>query len=159
MEPEEDNNGAVLTYVGHTDNPHIHLTGGAGISTTLSWNPPKPIETIRYNSDSNLQIPIAFEKVLKKTIDGLVSVRIIGYETISIVNPMKWERENQYINFIELTFKFDSNDNLTKEEYSNQINFAFEMTYPDIKSYRFSVKNIVIENPDSHKEFLEFFSR
>ena len=135
MEPEENNNGAVLTYTGN-------LTGGDGISTTLSWNPTTVIDTMRYNSDSNLQIPISFEKVLKKTIDGLVSVRIIGYETVSIVNPMKWERENQYINFIELTFKFDSNDNLTKEEYSNQINFAFEMTYPD-----------------SHKEFLEFFSR
>ena len=156
MEPEE-NNGAVLTY-----DPYS-LTGGGGITTTSSntlvWNPPKPIDTMRYNSDSNLQIPIAFEKVLKKTIDGLVSVRIIGYETVSIVNPMKWERENQYINFIELTFKFDSNDDLTKEEYSNQINFAFEMTYPDIKSYRFSVKTIVVENPGSHKEFLEFFSR
>ena len=155
MEPE-DNNGAVLTY------DPSSFTGGHGITTssnTLVWNPPKPVEAIRYNSDSNLQIPLAFEKVLKKTIDGLVSVRIIGYETISIVNPMKWERENQYINFIELTFKFDSNDNLPKEEYSNQINFAFEMTYPDIKSYRFSVKNIVVENPGSHKEFLEFFSR
>lgn len=151
MEPE-DYNGAVLTYTGD-------LTAGAGISTTLSWTPPPVIDTMRYNSDSNLQIPIAFEKVLKKTIDGLVSVRIIGYETVSIVNPMKWERENHYINFIELTFKFDSNDNLPKEEYSNQINFAFEMAYPDIKSYRFSVKNIVIENPGSHKEFLEFFSR
>jgi hypothetical protein len=154
MEPE-DNNGCFLTY-----NPST-LTAGDVItsSNTLIWNPPKPVETIRYNSDSNLQIPIAFEKVLKKTIDGLVGVRIIGYETISIVNPMKWERENQYINFIELTFKFDSNDNLPKEEYSNQINFAFEMTYPDIKSYRFSVKTIVFENPGSHKEFLEFFSR
>lgn len=154
MEPE-DNNGAVLTY-----NPSTLTAGDVTTSSnTLIWNPPKPVETIRYNSDSNLQIPIAFEKVLKKTIDGLVGVRIIGYETVSIVNPMKWERENQYINFIELTFKFDSNDNLPKEEYSNQINFAFEMTYPDIKSYRFSVKTIVVENPGSHKEFLEFFSR
>jgi len=150
MEPEDYN--GVLTYVGG-------ITSGGGTSTTLSWNPPPVIDTMRYNPDSNLQIPIAFEKVLKKSIDGLVSVRIIGYETISIVNPMKWERENQYINFIELTFKFDSNDDLTKEEYSNQINFAFEMTYPDIKSYRFSVKTIVVENPGSHKEFLEFFSR
>ena len=147
MEPEENYNG-VLTYVGG--------------HTTYDYTTPsvqEPVSTMRYNSDAGLVIPPAFEKVLKKTIDGLVSVRIIGYETVSIVNPIKWERENQYINFIELTFKFDSNDNLPKEEYSNQINFAFEMTYPDIKSYRFSVKNIVIENPDSHKEFLEFFSR
>lgn len=157
MEPE-DNNGVVLTYDPSSfTEGHLITTS----SNTLVWNPPttESVETMRYNSDLNLQIPIAFEKVLKKTIDGLVSVRIIGYETISIVNPMKWERENQYINFIELTFKFDSNDNLPKEEYSNQINFAFEMTYPDIKSYRFSVKTIVFENPGSHKEFLEFFSR
>jgi hypothetical protein len=151
MEPE-DYNGAVFTYTGD-------LTAGAGISTTLSWNPPKPIDTMRYNSDSNLQIPIAFEKVLKKTIDGLVSARIIGYETISIVNPMKWETESQFLTHIELTFKYDSNNNLPKEGYSGQINLAFEMAYPDIKSYRFSVKNIVIENMDAHKEFLEFFSR
>ena len=149
MEPE-DYNGAVLTYVGgHTTGTYTYTTPSVQ----------KPVSIMRCNSDVSLQIPIAFEKVLKKTIDGLVSVRIIGYETVSIVNPIKWERENQYINFIELTFKFDSNDNLTKEEYSNQINFAFEMTYPDIKSYRFSVKNIVVENPGSHKDFLEFFSR
>ena len=149
MDPEENYDGVLMYVDGHTTGTYTYTT------------PPvqKPVSIMRYNSDDGLVIPPAFEKVLKKTIDGLVSVRIIGYETVSIVNPMKWERENQYINFIELTFKFDSNDNLTKEEYSNQINFAFEMTYPDIKSYRFSVKTIVVENPGSHKEFLEFFSR
>ena len=154
MEPE-DYNGAVLTY-----NPST-LTAGDGItsSNTLIWNPPKPVETIRYNSDLNLQIPLVFEKVLKKTIDGLASVRIIGYERISIVNPVAWQSEFHFLNYIELTFKYNSEVHLTEENYSDKINYTFEMMYPDIKSYKFKVKNIVTENPDSHKEFLEFFSR
>ena len=154
MEPE-DYNGAVLTY-----NPSS-LTAGDVItsSNTLVWNPPKPVETIRYNSDLNLQIPLVFEKVLKKTIDGLASVRIIGYERVSIVNPVAWQSEFHFLNYIELIFKYNSDVHLTEENYSDKINYTFEMMYPDIKSYKFRVKNIVVENPDSHKEFLEFFSR
>lgn len=154
MEPE-DYNGAVLTY-----NPSTLIAGGVITSSnTLVWNPPKPVETIRYNSDLNLQIPLVFEKVLKKTIDGLTSVRIIGYETVSIVNPVAWQSEFHFLNYIELTFKYNSEVHLTEENYSDKINYTFEMMYPDIKSYKFKVKNIVTENPDSHKEFLEFFSR
>ena len=156
MEPE-DYNGAVLTY-----NPSTLTAGDVTTSSnTLVWNPPttESVETMRYNSDLNLQIPLVFEKVLKKTIDGLVSVRIIGYERVSIVNPVAWQSEFHFLNYIELTFKYKSDAHLTEENYSDKINFAFEMTYPDIKSYKFRVKNIVAENPDSHKEFLEFFSR
>ena len=154
MEPE-DYNGAVLTY-----NPSTLTAGGVITSSnTLIWNPPKPVETMRYNSDLNLQIPLVFEKVLKKTIDGLVSVRIIGYERKSIVNPVAWQSEFHFLNYIELTFKYNSEVHLTEENYSDKINYTFEMMYPDIKSYKFKVKNIVTENPDSHKEFLEFFSR
>jgi hypothetical protein len=158
MEPE-DYNGAVLTYVGHTDNPHMHLTAGAGISTTLSWNPPPLIDTIRYNSDASLQIPIAFEKVLKKSINGLSNIRVVGYETISIVNPMKWETESQFLTHIELTFKYESSLKLPKEDYTEKINFAFKMAYPDMETIKFSIKNIIVENKDFHREFLEFFSR
>lgn len=151
MEPE-DYNGSVLTYTGE-------IIAGDSISTTLSWNPTKLIDTMRYNSDASLQIPIAFEKVLKKSIDGLVNVRIIGYETNSIVNPMKWETESQFLTHIELTFKYESSLKLPKEDYTEKINFAFKMAYPDMESVKFSVKNIIVENKDFHREFLEFFSR
>ena len=86
MEPEDDN-AITIPFTGDTfvsdyitftntlniDGSFLTYTGGAGRETEVS--------NYRDNVDNKIVIPYAFEKVLKKSIEGLEDVRVVQYES------------------------------------------------------------------------------
>ena len=151
MEPEDDNaitipyTGAyTLTNTLNVDGSFLTFTGGGG-----EWEP--QFSNYRDNADNKIVIPYAFEKVLKKSIEGFEDVRVLNYES--------WGSDNTTFNlYIELKLSWDIKQLYTNKDYTEKINHLFKMTYPNNGSYKFEVKHVIGGENDKHKEFFEFFS-
>jgi len=111
----------------------------------------------RMNSDGSLVIPKYFDMVLKKSIAGLVNVKIESYESWMEYNGVTFESELTGNIFIELLFDWNLKGILSKDEYEEKINMLFKMTHPD-RQFNFTVNRIMGGENDTHKEFVEFFS-
>jgi hypothetical protein len=157
MEPEDDN-AITIPFTGDTfvsdyitftntlnvDGSFLTYTGGAGWETEVS--------NYRDNVDNKIVIPYAFEKVLKKSIEGLEDVRMVQYKS--------WGSDNTTFNLhLELKISWDVKQLYTKKDYTEKINHLFKMTYPNNGLYKFEVKHVIGGENDKHKEFFEFFSR
>ena len=157
MEPEDDN-AITIPFTGDTfvsdyitftntlnvDGSFLTYTGGGG-----EWE--TEVSNYRNNVDDKIVIPYAFEKVLKKSIEGLEDVRVLNYES--------WGSDNTTFNlYIELKLSWDVKQLYTKKDYTDKINILFKTMYPSIP-YKFEVKHVIGGEKDKHKEFFEFFSR
>jgi hypothetical protein len=163
MEPEDDNaitipftgDTFVNDSISFTNTLNIHSTTTNGSFLTYSigggeWEPQG--SNYRDNVDNKIVIPYAFEKVLKKSIEGFEDVRVLNYES--------WGSDNTTFNlYIELKLSWDVKQLYTKKDYAEKINHLFKMTYPNNGSYKFEDKNVIGGQHDKHKEFFEFFSR
>jgi hypothetical protein len=153
MEPEDDN-AITIPFTGDTfvsdyitftntlnvDGSFLTYTGGAGWETEVS--------NYRDNVDNKIVIPYAFEKVLKKSIEGLEDVRVVQYESYQTTFRLN----------LELKISWDVKQLYTKKDYTDKINILFKTMYPS-SQYRFEVKHVIGGENDIHKEFFEFFSR
>ena len=150
MDPEDDNaitipyTGAhILTNTLNVDGSFLTYTGGG------EWEP--QVSNYRDNVDNKVVIPYAFEKVLKKSIEGLEDVRVLNYESLG-------SYDTTFNLYIELKLSWDVKQLYTKKDYTEKINHLFKMTYPN-NSYKFEVKHVIGGEHDKHREFFEFFSR
>ena len=161
MEPEDDNamtipyTGAyTLTNTLNVDGTFLTYTGG----NSLSWETQS--NNYRDNVDGKIVIPLAFEKVLKKSIEGLEDVRVLNYESYKVSCYSMWDSDQTMFTLnLELKISWDVKQLYTKKDYTEKINELFKMTYPNNDSYKFSIKNVIGGEHDKHKEFFEFFSR
>ena len=156
MEPEDDNaidNARTIPYTGaytltntlNVDGSFLTYTGGVPESEPQ-------VSNYRDNVDNKIVIPYAFEKVLKKSIEGLEDVRVLNYDS--------WGSDNTTFNlYIELKLSWDVKQLYINKDYTEKINDLFKMTYPNNNSYKFEVKYVIGGQHDKHKEFFEFFSR
>ena len=151
MEPEDDN-ATTIPYTGaytltstlNVDGSFLTYSTGGG-----EWEP--QFSNYRDNVDNKIVIPYAFEKVLKKSIEGLEDVRVLNYES--------WGSDNTTFNLhIELKLSWDVKQLYTKKDYTEKVNTLFKTMYPSIP-YKFEVKHVIGGEKDKHKEFFEFFSR
>jgi hypothetical protein len=148
MDPED--NALTIPYTGaHTLTSTLNVDGSFLIySGGGEWEPQG--SNYRDNVDNKIVIPYAFEKVLKKSIEGLEDVRVLNYES--------WGSDNTTFKLhIELKLSWDVKQLYTKKDYTEKINHLFKMTYPN-NSYKFEVKHVIGGENDKHKEFFEFFS-
>ena len=157
MEPED--NAVTIPYTGDTfvsdyiinntlniDGTFLTYTLGGG----AEWEP--QVSNYIDNVDNKIVIPYAFEKVVKKSIEGLEDVRVLNYESRG--------SDNTTFNiYIELKISWDIKQLYTKKDYTEKINHLFRMTYPNNNSYKFEVKHVIGGEHDKHREFFEFFSR
>jgi hypothetical protein len=139
---EEENN---LTYGDitasgtiTTTTPFDYLTYTVGVDLVTQY---------RDNVDGKIVIPYAFERVLKKSIEGLEDVRVLNYEN-----------QTMFKLNLELKISWDVKQLYTKNDYTNKINILFKTMYPSAQ-YRFEVKHVIGGEKDIRKEFFEFFSR
>ena len=156
MEPEDDN-AITIPFTGDTfvsdyitftntlniDGSFLTYTGGAGWETEGS--------NYRDNVDNKIVIPLAFEKVLKKSIEGLEDVRVVKYD-------MWGHYDTTFKLHIELKLSWDVKKLYTKKDYTEKVNTLFKTMYPSIP-YKFEVEYVIGGEHDIHKEFFEFFSR
>jgi hypothetical protein len=154
MEPEDDN-AITIPFTGDTfvsdyitftntlnvDGSFLTYTGGGG-----EWE--TEVSNYRNNVDDKIVIPYAFEKVLKKSIEGLEDVRVVQYESYQTTFRLN----------LELKISWDVKQLYTKKDYTDKINILFKTMYPSIP-YKFEVKHVIGGEKDKHKEFFEFFSR
>ena len=153
MEPEDDN-AITIPYTGaHTltstlnvDGAFLTYTGGGGAEWKVQGS------NYRDNVDNKIVIPYAFEKVLKKFIEGLEDVRVVQYESLG-------SYDTTFKLHIELKLSWDVKQLYTKKDYTEKINHLFKMTYPNNDSYKFEVEHVIGGEHDKHKEFFEFFFR
>ena len=159
MEPEDDN-AITIPYTGaHTltntlnvDGAFLTYTGGGG-----EWEPQG--SNYRDNVDNKIVIPLAFEKVLKKSIEGLEDVRVLNYESYKVSCYSMWDSDQTMFTLnLELRISWDVKQLYTKNDYTDKINILFKTMYPSVK-YSFKVNNVIGGENDVHKEFFEFFSR
>lgn len=157
MEPEDDN-AITIPYTGDTFVSDYIINNTLNVDGTFltysigggEWEP--QVSNYRDNVNNKIVIPYAFEKILKKSIEGLEDVRVLNYES--------WGSDNTTFKLhIELKLSWDVKQLYTKKDYTEKINHLFKMTYPNNDSYKFSVKNVIGGEHDKHKEFFEFFSR
>ena len=152
MDPED--NAVTIPYTGaytltstlNVDGSFLTFTGGGGEREPQFSN-------YRDNVDNKIVIPYAFEKVLKKSIEGFEDVRVLNYES--------WGSDNTTFNlYIELKLSWDVKQLYTKKDYTEKINHLFKIAYhPNDNLYKFEVKHVIGGERDKHKEFFEFFSR
>ena len=150
MDPED--NAVTIPYTGaytltntlNVDGSFLTFTGGGG-----EWEP--QFSNYRDNVDNKIVIPAPFEKVLKKSIEGFESIRVVEYESCS---------DNIFRLHVELKISWDVKQLYTKKDYIEKINHLFKLAYhPYDNLYKFSVRNVIGGERDKHKEFFEFFSR
>ena len=160
MEPEDDNamtipyTGAyTLTNTLNVDGTFLTYTGG----NSLSWETQS--NNYRDNVDGKIVIPLAFEKVLKKSIEGLEDIRVLNYESYKVSCYSMWDSDQTMFTLnLELKISWDVKQLYTKNDYADKINILFKTMYPSVK-YSFKVNNVIGGENDVHKEFFEFFSR
>ena len=150
MEPED--NAVTIPYTGAYTLTNTLNVDGSFLTYSIGggeWEP--QFSNYRDNVDNKIVIPYAFEKVLKKSIEGLKDVRVLNYES--------WGSDNTTFNLhIELKLSWDVKQLYTKKDYTEKVNTLFKTMYPSIP-YKFEVKHVVGGEKDKHKEFFEFFSR
>ena len=150
MDPEDDN-AITIPYTGAYTLTSTLATADTFLvyGNSLSW---EPIESkYRDNADGKIVIPAPFEKVLKKSIEGFESIRVVEYESCS---------DNIFRLHVELKISWDVKQLYTKKDYIEKINHLFKLAYhPYDNLYKFSVRNVIGGERDKHKEFFEFFSR
>jgi hypothetical protein len=164
MEPED--NAITIPFTGDTfvsdyiitntlnvDGTFLTYTGGGG-----EWEP--QVNNYRDNVDNKIVIPYAFEKVVKKSIEGLEDVRVFEYESYKNTNYNTLVSDDTiFYLHVELKISWDVKQLYTKKDYTEKINHLFKMTYPNNNSYKFEVKHVIGGEHDEHKDFFEFFSR
>ena len=160
MDPEDDNaitipyTGAhILTNTLNVDGSFLTYSIGGGEWETEGSN-------YRDNTDGKIVIPAPFEKVLKKSIEGFESIRVVEYESYKNTNYNTLVSDDTiFYLHVELKISWDVKQLYTKKDYTEKINDLFKMTYPNNNSYKFEVKYVIGGEHDKHKEFFEFFSR
>jgi hypothetical protein len=147
MEPEDDN-AVTIPFTGDYVTTNSLSVDGTFLTYTVGaeWEP--QCSNYRDNVDNKIVIPYAFEKVLKKSIEGLEDVRVLNYESY----------QTMFTLYIELRISWDVKQLYTKKDYNEKVNTLFKTMYPSIP-YKFEVKHVVGGENDVHKEFFEFFSR
>lgn len=157
MEPED--NALTIPFTGDTFVSDYIINNTLNIDGTFltyavgggEWSP--QLSYIKDNVDGNIVIPLVFEKVLKKSIEGFESVKVVQYESCG--------SDNTTFNlYIELKLSWDVKQLYTKKDYTEKINHLFKIAYhPNDNLYKFEVKHVIGGEHDRHKEFFEFFSR
>ena len=157
MDPED--NAVTIPFTGDTFvSDSISFTNTLNVDGTFltysigggEWEP--EVSNYRDNVDNKIVIPYAFEKILKKSIEGLEDVRVLNYEL--------WGSYGTTFKLhIELKLSWDIKQLYTNKDYTEKINHLFKMTYPNNDSYKFEVKYVIGGEHDKHKDFFEFFSR
>lgn len=149
MEPED--NDITIPYTGAYTLTSTLATADTFLAcgSSLSWETQS--NNYRDNVDGKIVIPLAFEKVLKKSIEGFESIRVVEYESCS---------DNTFRLHVELKISWDVKQLYTKKDYTEKINHLFKLAYhPNDNLYKFSVRNVIGGEHDKHREFFEFFSR
>ena len=150
MDPED--NAVTIPYTGAYTLTNTLNVDGSFLTYSIGggeWEPQG--SNYRDNVDNKIVIPYAFEKVLKKSIEGLEDVRVLNYES--------WGSDNTTFNlYIELKFSWGVKQLYTKKDYTEKVSTLFKTMYPSIP-YKFEVKHVIGGEKDKHKEFFEFFSR
>lgn len=158
MEPED--NAITIPYTGAYVLTNTLNVDGSFLTYSISggeWEPQG--SNYRDNVDNKIVIPYAFEKVLKKSIEGLEDVRVLNYESYKVSCYSMWDSDQTMFTLnLELRISWDVKQLYTKNDYADKINILFKTIYPSVK-YSFKVNNVIGGENDVHKEFFEFFSR
>ena len=107
------------------------------------------------NVSGELVIPELLDKVLKKTINGLLNIQVDGYQRVYnnyIGNP-----SHRYTVYLVLTFPIGIDGN--KFKLGELINDCFHMMYSDITNVHFEVSKLTCEMRNYDEEFFEFFKK
>lgn len=104
------------------------------------------------------RIPIEFLTVVKKMVPEIDTISIIDVQTISLMNPGKFQPESHYTVYVELILSNESNPPKSHHDYSNTLKDLFSHVYPHTNFIEFRVNRVNILNKLTNEQiFAELF--